>query len=48
MATTNNNDNKLPLAHPTKVTWIAVATVAAIVVLYILWAVFLAQPTIMR
>lgn len=36
--------NKLPLAHPTTITWVAIAAVVVIVALYILWTIFLAEP----
>ena len=48
MATRFNDENKPPMANPTYVTWIAVATVAVIIAMYILWALYVAAPTIMR
>lgn len=43
-----SNQEKLPLAHPTVITWMALATIVAMIAAYLLWAILLAGPTIMR
>ena len=48
MAKSNNKRMKLPHEHLSPITWAAIAAVALMIATYIVWAVWFAEPTLMR
>ena len=47
-AHTDNEPMRLPRAHLSRVTWVTIVAITLLIAVYIMWAVWFAEPTIMR